>query len=99
MPAEGTHIDITPAHLRDTASLFYKASQDTFSLLDDLNRTAQQLIDDMYSELHNSPGALQILSSRWRDATISLGNALEQVAKNLSVAADNFEAADRNAMP
>ncbi|HLH60121.1 MAG TPA: WXG100 family type VII secretion target [Ktedonobacteraceae bacterium] len=99
MPVEGTHIDITPAHLRDTASLFYKASQDTLLLLEDLNGTAQQLIDDMYTELHQSPGALQVLCNRWREATLSLSNALELVAKNLSVAADNFEATDRNVMP
>ena len=99
MSGQANKIDVTPEQLRGTASLFYTASQDTFTLLDDLNGTARQLIDDMYAELRHAPDSLQRLCDRWRDATISLGNALEQVSKNLDIAADDLTATDQRVMP
>ncbi len=99
MSGQGTNIDVTPARLEDVASMFYAASQNTFTLLEDDTRLAQQLIDDMYSELRHSPNALQRLCNRWREATISLGNALEQVSKNLSAAANDVITTDQKVMP
>lgn len=99
MSGRGNNIDVTPARLEEVASMFYTASRNTFTLLEDHTRLAQHLIDDMHSELRYSPDALQRLCYRWRDATISLANALEQVSKNLSAAAGDITYTDRKVMP
>jgi uncharacterized protein YukE len=99
MSGQETRIDVTPARLEEVASMFYAASRDTVTLLEDQTRQAQQLIDDMHTELRHSPDALYRLCYRWRDATSSLANALEQVAKNLNSAAATITRTDREVMP
>lgn len=93
------HINVSPSRLRETAGTFHKASLDTYTLLDSLKGTAQGLINDMYSELRHSPTALERLCAHWYNSTENLGNALQEVANNLQIAADNFENADRTGMP
>lgn len=92
-------IKVSPERLRETASVFHKASHDTFDLVNNLSGTAQQLINDMYAELHHSPAALERLCNRWYNATTSLGDALLEVAHNLDTAASNYQSADQHAMP
>ena len=92
-------INVSPSRLRETASSFQKASQDTFTLLNSLKGPAQGLINDMYAELHHSPAALESLCNRWYSATESLGNALLEVAHNLQTAADNYQHVDSTGMP
>lgn len=92
-------IKVSPSRLKETASSFQNASQNTFGLIDTLRGTAQGLINDMYTELHHSPAALERLCNRWYNATTSLGNALLEVSHNLNAAADNYENADNSGMP
>ena len=99
IPNDGDTINVSPACLRETAGTFQKASQDTFTLLTSLQGTARQMVSDMYPELHHSPAALEQLCNRWSTATTSLGTALEEVARNMSTAADNYQGADQNGMP
>ena len=99
MPDDGDHINVSAERLRETAGSFQKASQDTFDLMNNLTGTARQLINEMYTELHHSPAALERLCNRWYNATDSLGNALKEVANNLNTAADNYQNADKNGMP
>ena len=84
-------LNVSTERLRDAAGNFKKASQDTFSLLSDLQGTAKQLVNEMYSELHHSPTALERLCERWATSTNSLGTALQEVANNLATGADNYE--------
>ena len=99
MPNDGNHINVSVSRLRETASSFQKASQDTSDLVTNLTSTARQLVNDMYTELHHSPAALERLCNRWYTATTSLSSALQEVAKNLNTAADNYQGADKNGMP
>ena len=99
IPDDGNTINVSPARLRETAGMFQKASQDTFTLLNSLQGSARQLVGDMYAELHHSPTALEQLCNRWSTSTTSLGNALLEVAHNMSTAADNYQGADHNGMP
>jgi|SRR5579859_2036098 len=99
MPNDGDHINVSVERLRETASSFQKASQDTTDLVNNLTSTAKQLVNDMYAELHHSPAALERLCNRWYTATNSLSSALQEVAKNLNTAADNYQSADKNGMP
>lgn len=95
----GDFINVSPERLRETSGTFYKASQETFNLLNTLQGDARQLVNEMYSELHQSPTALEQLCDRWSTATYSLGTALSQVAYNLGAAADGYQNADHNGMP
>ena len=99
MVNDGDTINVSVSRLRETASSFQKASQDTFSLLNDLTGTARQLINEMSAELHHSPSALERLCDRWYEATNSLGNVLLDVAHNLNTGADNYQDADTKGMP
>jgi len=99
MPNDSDYINVSPERLRETASVFQKASQDTFDLVNNLSGTAQQLINDMYAELHHSPAALERLCNRWYNATTSLGDALLEVAHNLDTAAGNYQSTDQHGMP
>ncbi len=99
MPNDGDHINVSPDRLRENAGYFQQASQDTFDLMNNLTGTATQLINEMYTELHHSPAALERLCNRWYNATNSLGDALQEVALNLNTAAENYQNADKNGMP
>ncbi len=91
IPDDGDTINVSTPRLRETAGNFQKASQDTFDLLTNLQGTAKQLVEEMYSELHHSPAALERLCERWSTATYDLGTALQDVANNLASAAENYE--------
>jgi len=92
-------IKVSPSRLRDAAGTFQSASQDTFNLVNSLKGTAQGLINDLSSELHHTPTALERLCNRWYNATESLGNALLEVSHNLNTAADNYQNVDSHGMP
>lgn len=81
---------VTPERLRDTAPLFYKASQDTAALESSLSSDAQQLISDMYRVLSQSPTSLQQFFNSWRSAMLSLSDSLSTVGYNLMAAADGY---------
>ena len=59
-----------------------------------LNSVTQQLIDDMSSELSQSPDALQRLGDRYRNAMWSLCASLEKVGGNLDAAANKYHTTD-----
>ncbi len=99
MSNDGDYISVSADRLRETASSFQKASQDTFDLVAGLTGTARELINEMYAELHHSPAALERLCDRWYVATNDLGDALQQVARNLNTAAENYQQVDKSGMP
>ncbi len=88
--------EVTPERLRDTAPIFHKASQDTADLVRTLNASAQQLINEMSSELSKSPTALQHLCDRWRTSMNSLASALDKVGSNLDAAGGGYTSTDQN---
>jgi uncharacterized protein YukE len=90
IPGDDT-LNVSTERLRDAAGNFKKASQDTFLLLTELKGTAKQLVNEMYLELHHSPTALERLCERWATSTDGLGTALQDVANNLSIGADNYD--------
>ncbi len=98
-PDANDYINISASSLRETASSFQQASQNTSELVNNLTTTAKQLINEMYSELHHSPTSLERLCNRWYNATTELSDALLEVAHNLNTAADNFQSADQKGMP
>jgi uncharacterized protein YukE len=91
IPDDGDTLNVSTERLRETAGNFKKTSQDTFTLLTDLQGSAKQLVEEMYSELHHSPAALERLCERWSTATHELGTALQEVANNLATGANNYE--------
>jgi len=100
MPNDGDLINVSVERLRETASAFQKASQDTMDLVNNMDSVAEQLINDMNTAavLH-STAALDRLCHSWHTAIIDLSSVLEEVAKNLYIAADNYQNADKNGMP
>lgn len=87
----GDGFSVTPERLRDTAPLFTKASQDTAALESSLSNDAQQLINDMYTVLNQTPASLQQFFDSWRLAMLSLSDSLATVGNNLLAAADGYQ--------
>jgi uncharacterized protein YukE len=92
----GDSLEVTPQRLRDTAPLFHKASHDTADLTYSLNKSVQQLIIDMSSELQKSPVSLQHLCDRWHDSMNTLASALDKISSNLDAASTDYHGADKH---
>jgi WXG100 family type VII secretion target len=99
MTNDGDYINVSAERLRETASSFQTASQNTHELVQNLTKTAKQLVGDLSEELHKTPNSLERLCDRWYASANSLSEALQEVAHNLNSGADNYQKADQTGMP
>jgi hypothetical protein len=96
---ESDYIQVSPKQLHEMAHNFSEAQKDIYTLRHDLQRTADQLIKDLYAELKHSPEALELVCKQWYKAEGSEENFLLKAAHGLNLTASIIQIIDQNAMP